>query len=119
MGMWQCIHNIVKSLITSGYGFSLILVVGFVGFCWVMFGGMNSADKKATLLAFLGWPVISLTGWIVAAITILAAKKLFKFQADSYERQLQALRETKDHALTLQEKLNLDSPRDQLDPKIS
>ena len=80
MGMWQCIHNIVKSLITSGYGFSLILVVGFVGFCWVMFGGMNSADKKATLLAFLGWPVISLTGWIVAAITILAAKVTIQLQ---------------------------------------
>ena len=115
MGAWQCVNNLGKALITSGYGLALILVSGFVATFWAVFGGMESADKKAALLAVLGWPALSLTGWMVAAITIVASKRLIEFQAKAYERQIESIRRAKDEALTIQEKLNLNPPNPKKD----
>lgn len=105
---WECALNLGKILITSGYGLALILMLGFVASVWGVFGGMSSSDKKDTLLAIMGWPALSILGWIASALTIFISRYLLRFQSSSYEKQIEILRNTKDKALTIQERLPLD-----------
>lgn len=105
MGPWQCLNNLGKALISSGYGLALILVAGFVATAWSVFGGMGTADKKEALLAILGWPVFGLAGWVIAVVTIVVAQKILKFQARSYEGRITEIRKTKEEALSIQANL--------------
>lgn len=107
MGMWEAVFNIVSLLITSGYGLALIFVLLFVGTVYSIFGGMDSSDKRGALLDILGWPLFSISGWVAAILFALGARYFLKIQKESYELQIKALRQTKEEALTLQEKLPL------------
>ena len=105
--MWECLNNLGKALISSGYGLALILVGGVVFGTWAIFGGMKSSDKKDALLAILSWPIFGIAGWIVAIVTIIVAKRLITFQTTSYEVQISEIRKTKEEALSIQERLPL------------
>lgn len=109
MNGWECARMVISQLITSGYGFILILAFTLVGWTWVIFGGMDSSDKKTAFLAIIGWPGLTLSGWILAIAVIVGARYLLKFQAASYEKQLGIMRETKNKALQIQESLKLDN----------
>jgi hypothetical protein len=105
MTCWECIYRIIVLLITSGYGFALILVVGVVASIWAVFGGMSSEDKSKTIIELLSQPAFAISGWLFAASVIIVARYMLTFQAKAYERQIKILRETTDKALTIQEKL--------------
>jgi hypothetical protein len=105
MSGWECFYRIIIVLITSGYGFALILVAGLVACIWLVFGGMSSADKHKTIIELCSQPAVAISGWIFAASVIIVVRYMLTFQARAYERQIKILRETTDKALTIQEKL--------------
>jgi hypothetical protein len=64
-----------------------------LGLAWIIFGGMESAEKGAAFIAFIRLPIVNVAGWVVAFSAIVVAKRLQKFQKDYYEREIIRLRE--------------------------
>lgn len=93
MNSWFALHQIVKMLISSGYGGALLAIVLILGLAWIIFGGMESAEKGAAFIAFIRLPIVNVAGWVVAFVAIVVAKRLQKFQKESYEREIVRLRE--------------------------
>lgn len=93
MNSWFALHQIVKMLISSGYGGALLGVVLVLGLAWIIFGGMEFAEKGAAFIAFIRLPIVNVAGWVVAFMAIAVAKHLQKFQKNSYEREIVRLRE--------------------------
>ena len=109
MNGWECALSLGRSLISSGYGLALILMIGFVACVWGVFSGMESGDKKEALLAILGWLALGIAGWLCSGLTIFISSYLLRFQATAHKQQIAALTETKEAALTIQERLPLDN----------
>lgn len=93
MNSWFALHQIVKMLISSGYGGALLAIFLILGLAWIIFGGMESAEKGAAFIAFIRLPIVNVAGWVVAFAAIVVAKRLQKFQKDYYEREIIRLRE--------------------------
>jgi hypothetical protein len=107
MGMWEAFYRICSELILSGYGIPVLLSIVFVATVIGVFGGMESVDKKSTILAILGWPLFGITGWLIAICIGYGAHVMLRFQQRTYERQLETMRNNKNEALEAQGKLPL------------
>jgi hypothetical protein len=96
MGKWEFASNTCKILITSGYAIPLILGIVFVVWSWVVFGGMESTDKKDSFLAILNAKWLAWLGWVLLLPVLLSFRYVLRFQRNLYERQLADQRKTID-----------------------
>lgn len=106
MGVWEFASNTCKILITSGYAIPLILGAVAVSWTWVVFGGMESSDKKEAFLAVLNTKWLAWLGWVMLTPVLLAFRYVLRFQRRLYEKQLEDQRKTIDQ-LTKPQNLNL------------
>ena len=86
-------------LIDNGLGGVLILGGTIVAVAAVMANGMTSADRKAVMIAILGWPFFGILGWILAFAIFLICRYTHTVRERTHENEMNRVATVKNEAV--------------------
>ncbi len=86
-------------LIDNGLGGVLILGGTIVAVAAVMANGMTSSDRKAVMIAILGWPFFGILGWILAFAIFLICRYTHTVRERTHENEMNRVATVKNEAV--------------------
>jgi hypothetical protein len=90
---------VIARIIDNGLGGLLIFGSVIVATVAVMSYGMSSADRKAVMLAVLGWPFFGILGWLAAFGVLLVCMYSHRSRERTHEGEMNRVAEVKNKAV--------------------